>query len=424
MLVASTAPGLAMRSRAPNTCCLTRHVLEHRFDHDVGVGDRGEVGGAGDAGEPRLHLVRREAPRAPRCDNSWPPRRGRGRAPRHWPRPRSRECRHWQSTWRCRRPWCRRRSPPRAGCRGASRPASSGSFAASRSAKKMWRWAFDCSPATRSRNSARSRASACSTGSVIAPRSASIAAAGAVAAARTLEVGGRGGVEFFAGRRDRRRACRRGSSPAPARGLAPTIPRANATAAAARSPSTMASIRPASSASVGRDRIAGQDHRHRLVEADEARQALGAAGAGDQAELDLGQAEPCARRRHPEMAAERDFEAAAERRAVHRGDHRLFARLDRRDHVERGRLSRRLAELADVGAGNEGAPGADDDDRGGAGIRPRPRHRIDETGPQREAQRIDRRIVDGDDGDIAVIAQRTQARTPGPPDRFSSRAGT
>jgi len=153
-----------------------------------------------------------------------------------------------------------------------------------------------------------------------------------------------------------------------------------------------------------RHRIAREYHRHRLVEADEARQPLGAAGARDQAELDLGQPQPRARRRHPEMAAERDFEAAAERRAVQGGDHRLGARLDRFDHVDGGGLSCRLAEFADVGAGNEGAPGADDHDRGNTGVRLCPRHQVDKTGPQREIQRIDGRIVDGDDRDVAVIA--------------------
>ena len=52
-----------------------------------------------------------------------------------------------------------------------------------------------------------------------------------------------------------------------------------------------------------RDRIARQDHRQRLLDADEARQALRAAGARNEPELDLGQAEPRAGRRDAEMAA-------------------------------------------------------------------------------------------------------------------------
>ena len=45
----------------------------------------------------------------------------------------------------------------------------------------------------------------------------------------------------------------------------------------------------------GRDRIAGQDHAHRLVHSDQARELLRAAGAGEEAELDLRQTEPRAR---------------------------------------------------------------------------------------------------------------------------------
>ena len=104
-----------------------------------------------------------------------------------------------------------------------------------------------------------------------------------------------------------------------------------------------------------RDRIAGQDHRQRLLDADEPRQALRAARARDQAELDLGQAEPRAGRRDAEMAAQRELEPAAERRAVHRRDGRLRHLVERRDHVDQARRLRRLAELGDVGAGDEGA---------------------------------------------------------------------
>ena len=63
------------------------------------------------------------------------------------------------------------------------------------------------------------------------------------------------------------------------------------------------------------------------------------------------------------MAGERQFEAAAERRAVNGGDDG-FARGfdDRQDVRQRGR-KRRLAEFLDVGAGDESAALAGDDDR-------------------------------------------------------------
>ena len=73
----------------------------------------------------------------------------------------------------------------------------------------------------------------------------------------------------------------------------------------------------------GADRIAADDHLDRELGTDRARQPLGAAGARQQAELDLGQAQPGVLGGDAEMAGERDFEAAAERGAVNRGDDRL-----------------------------------------------------------------------------------------------------
>ena len=57
----------------------------------------------------------------------------------------------------------------------------------------------------------------------------------------------------------------------------------------------------------------------------QARQALRAAGAGNEPELDLRQAEFRRRDRNPVMAHQRHFETAAERRAVDGGDDRLRA---------------------------------------------------------------------------------------------------
>ena len=68
---------------------------------------------------------------------------------------------------------------------------------------------------------------------------------------------------------------------------------------------------------------AGQHQVHRLGLADRARQALRAAGAGDDAELDLGLAELGAVGGDDEVAHHRQLAAAAEREAGDRGDHRL-----------------------------------------------------------------------------------------------------
>ena len=124
----------------------------------------------------------------------------------------------------------------------------SGTLAASRSAKKIWRWAFDWSPATSSRNSCRSRVSASAIGSVRAPRSASTAAAGAFCPFARLMYGAAAASKTAiswracAGLSSRSRTSRSGRRSAAAR-------RANATAAVRRSPVTTSSTRPASCAS-------------------------------------------------------------------------------------------------------------------------------------------------------------------------------
>ena len=70
------------------------------------------------------------------------------------------------------------------------------------------------------------------------------------------------------------------------------------------------------------DRLRGQDEFERLLGADEARQPLRAAGAGNDAERHLGQGESRGRRRNAIVAGERDLEPSAHHRAVHGGDHR------------------------------------------------------------------------------------------------------
>ena len=97
--------------------------------------------------------------------------------------------------------------------------------------------------------------------------------------------------------------------------------------------------------------------------ADEARQPLRAAAAGDQAELDLGLPELGVLRRDPDVAGHRQLEPAAQAVAVDRGDDRCAAGVHPRgqllDPARRtglGRLLDRFAhrrELGDVGAGDE-----------------------------------------------------------------------
>ena len=92
----------------------------------------------------------------------------------------------------------------------------------------------------------------------------------------------------------------------------------------------------------------------------EPRQPLRFARAGNEPELDFGQAELRVTRCYPIMAGERDLESAAQRCVVNRGTDRFLAGFDRVDHIsERGRR-RRSAEFRDLRAREECARGAGD----------------------------------------------------------------
>ena len=155
---------------------------------------------------------------------------------------------------------------------------------------------------------------------------------------------------------------------------------------------------------LGADDAPGRDHLRRGQRAGQPRQALRAARARNDAELHFGQADPGRLRRDPVVAGQRDLAAAAERHAVERRDNRLVARLDQFDDLRQGRLGHRLAELADVGAADEAAPAADDDDRadlfGDAGMH----DGAVQPGPHGCRRRVDRRVVDGDDEDAVLHA--------------------
>ena len=98
-----------------------------------------------------------------------------------------------------------------------------------------------------------------------------------------------------------------------------------------------------------------------VLDADEAGQALRAAGAGNDAELDLRQSDLRRRDGDAVVRRQRDFKAAAERRPVQRRDNRLLRVLDEVQYPGKEGRGVRLAELGDVGACDEGASGADED---------------------------------------------------------------
>ena len=167
-------------------------------------------------------------------------------------------------------------------------------------------------------------------------------------------------------------------------------------------PSTISSIRPFLSAS---EAEIGSPPTIILTASsgpDRARQALRAAGARQQAELHLGQAQPRFLDRDAEMTGERDLEAAAERRAVDRGHDRLRRVLHQGQHLDQAGRLRRLAEFGDVGAGDEGAAAAGQHDTLDLGIGDRGLHAFQNAAADRGAQCVDGGTVDGDDADAVV----------------------
>ena len=118
----------------------------------------------------------------------------------------------------------------------------------------------------------------------------------------------------------------------------------------------------------GAERRAGKDGVERIFPPDQARQALRAASAGNEAELDFRQAELGRGNRDAVMAHQSHFEAAAQRRAVNCRDDRLGTASIARLRPRAARALERFAEFGNVGAGDEGAPGADQHHRLGGGI--------------------------------------------------------
>ena len=103
--------------------------------------------------------------------------------------------------------------------------------------------------------------------------------------------------------------------------------------------------------------------------------------------------------------------SAAQRRAMHRCDHRLRHLIDRRDHVDQARRLRRLAELGDVGAGDERASRRCDDDRCDACIRACFGDAFENSRAHFMLERVDWRIVDDDHRNFAVATRLHERET-------------
>ena len=309
---------------------LDRHVLEHRFDDEVGGRRRrrrrASAAKRGSAGPPRRARACLSRPRL---------RGSRGRQPR--------PCRAPAGSSRAARRGC----PAARNASAMPVPIVPAPMIATRSTargrvsrasrrcarRRVRRRRRDAAPATSgdcmSRvKSSRSMASPSSNGFVTA-------AATRIDATKRRRVVVRAGDERLA-------RCARAALRHSASATVEVAQRAGA-AGLRRSRGARTRSRPSSGVAVddgieqrrawraraARERRSRHDHVERGLHADEARQALRAAGARQEAELHLRQRDGRGRRGDAEVAAERELEAAAHRRAADRRDDRLRAALDR-----------------------------------------------------------------------------------------------
>ena len=152
----------------------------------------------------------------------------------------------------------------------------------------------------------------------------------------------------------------------------------------------------------GLHRLAARHDLQRAFDADDARQPLGAAGAGKQPQQHLRQADRGRGHRDAIVAGERGLEPAAERSAVDRRDDRLGARVEQVDHDRERRLLRRLAELGDVGTGEERPAAAGQHDRLHRIVADERAQALDHGRADCPAERVHGRRVDRDDADVAL----------------------
>ena len=150
------------------------------------------------------------------------------------------------------------------------------------------------------------------------------------------------------------------------------------------------------------DEVATDNHLDGEFRTNGARQSLRAACTGQQTELHFRQPDLRFLGGDAVMTTKREFKTATERRSVNGCDDRFRAILDDVNDIMQTWRLRRLAKLSDVGAGNEGAARACNDDGLHGRIRDRGIHTIHNALPHRSTQRVDRWAVDCDDGDCVM----------------------
>ena len=190
---------------------------------------------------------------------------------------------------------------------------------------------------------------------------------------------------------------------------------------AARRPRAASSIASSSQRIVGDDLVdqahrlrlggveapAGQHQLHRPLLAEHPRQALGAAAAGDDPEVDLRLAELGRLGGDDHVAGQRQLAAAAERVAGDGGDQRRLDRgeapPERRGRVVEGLGEAALAHRLDVGAGGEDLVGAGDHDAAHLGVGVEPLQLGGEPLHHLRRERVARLgPVEAQQGDVAV----------------------
>ncbi|MCR5879821.1 hypothetical protein LRS04_16935 [Phenylobacterium sp. J367] len=135
---------------------------------------------------------------------------------------------------------------------------------------------------------------------------------------------------------------------------------------------------------------------------DQARQPLGAAGARHDAQGDLRHAHPGVGHRGAVVAGERGLEAAAQRRAMQHGDHRLLRGLEAVEGVVVVGLGNGPAQLVEVRARQERPAGAGEQDDLGVGVGLSLVEGLPEALADGDVDGVHRRPVDGDDPHIAL----------------------
>ena len=152
--------------------------------------------------------------------------------------------------------------------------------------------------------------------------------------------------------------------------------------------------------------LARQDEFKRLFRTDKTGQALRAAAARENAQINFGQPHSCGGNCHTKVAAKRNLQPAAKRRAMNGRDDGLGRGFQRCDDLLQNGFALRLAKFGDVGAREEGAAYTSHHDGLDAIVGDQLAERIVNALPHSMAERVDGRIVGQDDANVTSYLDR------------------